>query len=236
MTYAVNHKMNKRLKRQDLYHRIGYEFENTRLADLALTHRSFGSQNNERLEFLGDSILNFTIAEALYRQFPEAKEGQLSRLRAQLVKGATLTEIARELNLGEDLNLGEGELKSGGHRRSSILADAVEALIGAIFIESGIVVCQERVLAWYESRLQEHSLESTEKDPKTQLQEFLQARQAPLPDYRVVDVDGEAHAQTFTIECHVSLLNRPTSAKAKNRRDAEKLSATQALEQLQRKL
>jgi ribonuclease III len=221
------------IKRQRLFKRIGYSFKDEKLVDLALTHRSFASLNNERLEFLGDSILNFTIAEALYRQYPQAKEGQLSRLRAQLVKGETLAEVAREFDLGDHLILGEGELKSGGHRRDSILSDTVEALIGAIYIEGGMDICQERVLAWYKSRLALHQLEFTEKDPKTQLQEFLQARRAPLPEYAVIDVTGVAHEQVFTVECRVSLLSKPTSAKATSRRAAEKLSASQALKKLQ---
>lgn len=220
------------ITRQRLYNRLGYEFKDPKLANLALTHRSCGAYNNERLEFLGDSILNFTIAEALYNQFPKAREGQLSRLRAQLVKGETLAEIARDYNLGECLNLGEGELKSGGFRRDSILADAVEALIGAIFTEAGIECCKERILDWYQSRLKQLSLESTQKDPKTQLQELLQAKHAPLPEYKVVNVSGEAHAQFFTVECRISLLAEPTVGKASSRRAAEKLSASQALKKL----
>ncbi len=218
---------------QRLFSRIGYRFQDVELVTLALTHRSKGARNNERLEFLGDSILNFTIGEALYRRFPDAKEGQLSRLRAQLVKGETLSEIAREFNLGDCLHLGEGELKSGGHRRDSILADAVEGLIGAIYIEAGIEICQQRILAWYNSRIQQQTLATTQKDPKTQLQEYLQARHAPLPEYNVIDISGEAHAQQFTVECRVALLKQPTCAKANSRRAAEKLSALRALQELQ---
>ncbi|TQV84052.1 ribonuclease III [Exilibacterium tricleocarpae] len=218
---------------QRLIKRIGHTFVDTDLLVLALTHRSCGSSNNERLEFLGDSILNFTIAETLFRRFPTAREGQLSRLRSQLVKGETLAEIARELVLGDSLILGEGELKSGGHRRDSILADTVEAIIGAIYLDAGMDACQKHLLAWYQSRLQELSLDTNPKDPKTQLQEYLQAQKAPLPKYSVVAVSGEAHAQAFTVECRVTLLQQPTVARAGSRRAAEKQAALSALQKLQ---
>ncbi len=218
-----------KLLKQRLFKRIGYEFQDPALAELALTHRSCGAHNNERLEFLGDSILNFTIAEALFKQFPDAKEGQLSRLRSQMVKGETLAEIAREFDMGPCLNLGEGEMKSGGHRRDSILADVVEAIIGAIHIESGITAAQERILSWYQARLSAICLDESVKDPKSQLQEFLQSRRAPLPKYEVVAVTGEAHAQQFTVECRVSLLKEAVSAQATNRRIAEKQAASEVL-------
>lgn len=218
---------------QRLLRRIGYSFDKIELLTLALTHRSCGAHNNERLEFLGDSVLNFTIGEALYRRFPQAREGQLSRLRAQLVKGETLAEIARELALGDSLILGEGELKSGGHRRESILADAVEAIIGAIYLDGGMAACRQRLLAWYQTRLDALSLDTSQKDPKTRLQEYLQARKVPLPQYTVVDVAGEAHAQAFTVQCSVALLPQPTLAQAGSRRAAEKLAASTALQQLQ---
>lgn len=137
----------------DLAKKLGYQFKDESMIELALTHRSHGKRNNERLEFLGDSILNFVIAEALYRRFPEAKEGQLSRLRAQLVKGETLAELAREMKLGDYLRLGSGELKSGGYRRDSILADSVEAIIGAIYLDSDMECCRPYILSWYQSRL-----------------------------------------------------------------------------------
>nr|WP_304609768.1 ribonuclease III [Motiliproteus sp. SC1-56] len=211
---------------------MGYRFDNPGLADLALTHRSCGARNNERLEFLGDSILNFVIADALYGQFPEAREGQLSRLRARLVKGVTLAEIAREMELGEYLKLGSGELKSGGFNRASILADAVEALIGAIYLDSDLETCRERVLAWYRSRLQGLTLEHTQKDPKTRLQEFLQAQRAELPRYHLIQVEGEAHAQTFYIECEVGLLAEHSKGQGSSRRIAEQQSAAAALKAL----
>nr|WP_277608558.1 ribonuclease III [Microbulbifer elongatus] len=216
---------------QRLGNRLGYQFTRAELLDLALTHRSHGSRNNERLEFLGDSILGFTISAALFEKFPDGREGQMSRLRAQLVSGETLAKVARELELGECLRLGEGEMKSGGHRRASILADAVEAIIGAIYLDSGFEAARERVLAWFAPRLQSLSLE-TAKDPKTRLQEWLQARQKPLPDYTVVEVAGEEHSQQFVVECRVSGLSEPAKGIAGNRRAAEKAAATEAYARL----
>ncbi|WP_295797789.1 ribonuclease III [uncultured Microbulbifer sp.] len=216
---------------QRLSNRLGHEFTRQELLTLALTHRSHGSRNNERLEFLGDSILGFTISAALFEKFPEGREGQMSRLRAQLVSGETLAKLARELELGECLRLGEGEMKSGGHRRASILADAVEAIIGAIYLDAGLEAARARVLAWFASRLQNLSLE-TAKDPKTRLQEWLQARQKPLPEYTVVEVAGEEHSQQFVVECRVSGLKAPVRGTAGNRRAAEKAAASEAYARL----
>lgn len=213
--------------------RIGHTFDDSGLLELAMTHRSFGGQNNERLEFLGDSIVNFIIAEALFQRFPQAREGQLSRLRARLVKGQTLAELAREMAFGECLRLGSGEMKSGGHRRESILADAVEAVLGAIYLDAGMEVARARVLSWYAERLEAISLDDTQKDPKTRLQEFLQSRQVPLPRYEVTSVEGEAHAQTFTVECHVEVLEEHTLGVGSSRRHAEQQAAAQALWRLE---
>tara|TARA_B100000809_G_scaffold66641_1_gene63447 strand:- start:3596 stop:4297 length:702 start_codon:yes stop_codon:yes gene_type:complete len=221
------------LKRQRLIKRLGYTFTDESLLDLALTHRSCGARNNERLEFLGDSILNFTMGEALFNKFPAAREGDLSRLRAQLVKGETLAEVAREFELGEQLNLGEGEIKSGGFRRDSILADTVEAIIGAIYLEAGMDVCQRHLLDWYAKRVRNISLDETRKDSKTQLQEYLQSCRAPVPEYKIIATSGESHAQQFTVECRVKLLPKPTVATASNRKLAEKESAAEALNLLQ---
>ncbi|WP_444931754.1 ribonuclease III [Microbulbifer sp. SSSA002] len=207
--------------------RLGHDFAQAELLELALTHRSHGSRNNERLEFLGDSILGFTIGAALYEQFPHGREGQLSRLRAQLVSGETLAKLARELDIGDCLRLGEGEMKSGGFRRASILADAVEALIGAIYLDAGLEAARARVLEWFAPRLQGLSLE-TVKDPKTRLQEWLQARKKPLPEYKVVDVSGAEHAQHFVVECRVSGLAQPVKGEASSRRNAEKTAAVEA--------
>lgn len=208
---------------------IGYSFNDESLLILALTHRSVGANNNERLEFLGDSILNFIIAEDLFRRFPKAREGQLSRLRAQLVKGVTLAEIAKEFGLGDYLLLGSGELKSGGFRRESILADAVESIIGAIFNDAGFEAAKERVLHWYSERLEGLTLQDTQKDPKTRLQEFLQSRQQALPDYEVVTVEGEAHAQTFYVECNIVMLKQKSRGSGSSRRVAEQKAARAAL-------
>lgn len=217
------------MTRQRLLNRLGYDFKDQTLFDLALTHRSHGAKNNERIEFLGDSILNFVVGESLFRRFPEAKEGQLSRLRAQMVKGETLAEIAREFDLGDSLILGEGEMKSGGFRRDSILADAVEAIIGAIYMDANMEVASERILTWYDSRLNSVTLERNSKDPKTELQEYMQSRKKSLPEYRVIDISGEAHAQHFTVECSISLLTETTIANASSRRVAEKKAAALAL-------
>ncbi|MHB0774030.1 ribonuclease III [Halomonas sp. WWR20] len=213
--------------------RIGYQFRDPALLELALTHRSYGGDNNERLEFLGDSIVNFVIAEALFQRFPQAREGQLSRLRARLVKGVTLAELAREFALGEYLRLGSGEMKSGGFRRDSILADAVEAVIGAIYLDGGMEIAKTRVLSWYGTRLEALDLQDTLKDPKTRLQEFLQSRQSALPRYEVVTIEGEAHDQTFTIECHVDMLSDHTLGVGASRRHAEQQAAERALTRLE---
>lgn len=215
-----------------LQRRIGYEFKQPDYLLLALTHRSFGNQNNERLEFLGDSIVNMVIAEHLFLHFEKAREGQLSRLRARMVKGVTLAEIGREFDLGKYLRLGSGELKSGGYRRESILADTVESIIGAIYLDSDFDTCREQVLRWFEHRLQNLNLQDTQKDPKTRLQEYLQSRQYPLPKYDVISVDGEAHAQTFHVSCALPSLDRKTTGVGSSRRLAEQQAARSALKAL----
>lgn len=212
---------------------LGYEYRDPVLLKVALSHRSYAPDNNERLEFLGDSVLNFVIAEALYERFPEAREGQLSRLRARLVKGATLAELGREFQLGDCLLLGSGEMKSGGHRRDSIIADAVEALIGAMLLDSSLDECRVRIREWFASRLDKLSLKDTQKDAKTRLQEYLQARQMALPVYDVLKVEGEAHAQTFHVECQVVALATPTRGTGGSRRLAEQEAAAAAMVQLE---
>ena len=215
-----------------LSQRLGYQFTDESLLTQALTHRSFARQNNERLEFLGDAILNCTIAQQLFERFPRAKEGQLSRLRAHLVKGETLAELGREFELGECLRLGSGELKSGGFRRDSILADAVEAVIGAISLDADLAEAQAVIQRWYQNRLADLNLSDNIKDSKTRLQEFLQSRKAPLPVYRVRDVSGEAHDQTFTVDCEVEGLEQATVGEGNSRRIAEQEAARAALEAL----
>jgi ribonuclease-3 len=219
--------------RSQLARRLGYEFRDFALAEQALTHRSYGNGHNERLEFLGDSLLNFLIAEALFQRFPAVREGDLSRMRAKLVKGETLAEIAREFDLGEWLNLGPGELKSGGHRRDSILADALEALIGAIYLDGGMEPCRERVLAWFDQRLHAVSPGEVNKDAKTRLQELLQARQRPLPIYHLVDTRGEAHSQQFAVECELASLGLRFAGVGNSRRSAEQCAAQAAIDHLQ---
>jgi len=230
---SVASQLNSRKSEILLQKQIGYVFQDPRLLKRALTHKSFSSSNNERLEFLGDSILNYCITEALFLAFPESPEGRLSRLRAQLVKGETLAGIALDLELGKSLYLGEGELKSGGSKRSSILADAVEALLGAIVLESGELEAKKVVLKLFDSRLSELNLQTTTKDYKTLLQEWLQARQKPLPSYSVKEIQGEAHNQTFVVECGVEGLKKATSATASNRKSAEKKAAQLMLELLE---
>ena len=215
-----------------LENRLGHHFANQELLTLALTHRSCGSRNNERLEFLGDAILNLVAGEALFRQFPEAREGQLSRLRSRLVKGETLATLARGFDLGDYLRLGSGELKSGGYRRDSILADATEALIGAIYLDAGMEVARACVLNWLADELASVTIKDTNKDPKTQLQEVLQSRGCELPVYQVVDIQGEPHDRTFLVECQVNLLDNKTRGQGGSRRIAEQAAATEALKAL----
>jgi ribonuclease-3 len=202
------------------------------LLQRALRHRSIGSDNNERLEFLGDAILSYVISVELFQRFPEVDEGRLSRLRASLVKGDTLAVVARELSLGDYLQLGPGELKSGGFRRSSILADAFEALLGAIYLDSDIATVQRVTLRLFNDRLLAISPETALKDPKTRLQEYLQSRQFPLPDYEVTQISGKAHAQTFTVRCRIEALQMEVGAEATSRRKAEQLAAKLILEKL----
>lgn len=210
---------------------LDYRFNDEALLETALTHRSVTQNNNERLEFLGDAVLGMVIAEELFKRFPKANEGELSRLRASLVKGVTLAEIARSFELGEVIRLGQGELKSGGFRRNSILADAFEAILGAIYLDGGFESCRKIILKHFSSRLDAVSPETAQKDPKTRLQEHLQATQQPLPNYDVVDIAGEAHAQTFTVECLVDGM-AAVRAKASSRRKAEQAAAEMILETL----
>lgn len=212
---------------------VGYTFERPELLQEALTHRSAGSHNNERMEFLGDSVLNFVIAAELFRRFPQAAEGDLSRLRATLVKGDRLAEIAGRLKLGEFLVLGSGELKSGGFRRSSILSDALEAVFGAVLLDGGFQRAHDLILDIYHDLLDSLPDVSQLKDPKTRLQEFLQARKLPLPEYVVAEVTGEAHRQVFTIACKVESLGIDTQGSGNSRRKAEQNAALQALGQLE---
>jgi ribonuclease-3 len=211
---------------------LQYQFCNLELLRVALTHCSASGANNERLEFLGDSILNHVIAEALYRRFPDASEGEMSRMRASLVKGETLAEVAVELELGDNLRLGAGERKSGGHRRSSILADALEAVVGAILMDSDVEQCRDRVLVWFAPRLQRLALGAADKDAKTQLQEYLQGRSKPLPEYDLLSIEGVDHEQQFRVACRLSKPFLVVEGRGASRRKAEQDAATLALERL----
>lgn len=217
---------------QALQQRLGYRFDDEALLRLALRHRSVAGGNNERLEFLGDSILNHVIAESLYQRFHTAREGQLSRLRASLVKGETLAEIGRELGLGEHLVLGPGERKSGGHRRASILADAVEAIAGAILLDGGMDTCRDSLLRWYGDRLQKLSADAADKDAKTRLQEWLQGRGKGLPEYELLSVQGADHRQQFRVRCHLADMDMSFEGLDSSRRRAEQRAAAAALEVL----
>ena len=212
--------------------KLTYQFKDPELLDLALTHRSANGKHNERLEFLGDSILSFVIADDLYHRFPKINEGDMSRMRATLVRGHTLAELGREFELGDYLKLGPGELKSGGFRRDSILADAVEAIIGAIYLDSGTEAVRGIILSWYQTRLDAIKPGVSQKDPKTRLQEFLQGRRKPLPVYTVTNIKGEAHNQEFTVSCDVAGIGMPVIGKGTSRRKAEQAAAETALEQL----
>lgn len=209
---------------EELGRKLGYQFKNPQLFTLALTHRSKGEENNERLEFLGDSIVNFVIAEALYLQFPYAQEGDLSRIRATLINRDTLGNLARSFQVGRFLILGPGELKSGGSERLSILSCAMEAIIGSIFLDGGFDAVRERILQWYEPLLSSISKKG-HKDPKTMLQEYLQHRHMHLPTYSVEVIEGEAHQQTFVVSCSIEGIAEKTTGKGSSRRRAEQDAA-----------
>ncbi len=218
-----------------LCRRLNYQFKKTAYLKQALTHCSAGSENYERFEFLGDSILSFVIANELFHRFPSHTEGQLSRLRSFLVRGEMLAELAKELGLGDFLFLGQGELKSGGFRRASILADSLEAVFAAVFFDGGINAAKEVILKIFHSRLEDPNLNDCLKDAKTQLQEYLQAEKYSLPEYTLVKVDGDEHDQMFYVTCAVSGIALTTQGQGPNRRKAEQLAAKSLLEQLQKK-
>ncbi len=211
---------------------IDYQFADIRLLQQALTHRSVGSNNNERLEFLGDAILSFIISDVIYHKFSGIDEGQLSRLRAALVKGDNLANKARTLNLGQYLKLGAGELKSGGFQRASILADALEAIIGAVYLDANEPSVRQFILTLFAGELENINLDRATKDPKTRLQELLQSRGCPVPEYEVIEVEGKTHQQVFTVSCNIESLGQSVSAKGSSRRKAEQMAAEKVLEQL----
>jgi ribonuclease III len=216
-----------------LSRRLGYHFKQSDYLKQALTHRSVGSKNYERFEFLGDSILSFVIAHELFTLFPLQSEGELSRLRSFLVKGDMLAEIGKELDLGDFLILGQGELKSGGFRRSSILADALEAVFAAVFLDGGVEAAKQVILKLYRTRLEEHPLTDCLKDAKTLLQEYLQSKKKPLPEYKLTKMEGDEHEQVFYVTCQVEGMAYKASGQGPTRRKAEQIAAKSLLKQLQ---
>jgi len=211
----------------------GYLFKQQDLLQQALTHRSFSrNSNNERLEFLGDSVLNLIISKCIYQRFVDADEGALSRIRAALVKEETLAQIAREINLGDFINLGGGELKSGGYRRASILSDALEAIIGAIYLDSNYRQTETAVLTLFQNQLDNIDIAASLKDPKTRLQEYLQARQQDLPVYEVEKTTGKSHAQLFTVRCSIGNPELGAHGTGTSRKKAEQQAAQKLLDEL----
>lgn len=217
-----------------LEERLGHRFSDARLLEQALTHRSRGADNNERLEFLGDGVLGCAVADELYARFPQLSEGKLTRLRASLVREEALAEIGKALGMERLLRLGEGELAAGPEPRPSILADAVEAVLGAVFLDGGYAAARSAVLAVFGAHLDRLDPERPAKDAKTRLQELLQARYRRLPEYRVVGVEGEAHRQSFQVECSVEGLDRRATGTGTSRQRAEQQAAKALLEKIER--
>lgn len=211
---------------------FGYQCHDLHIFESALTHRSAGGQHNERLEFLGDAVLNCVTADVLYRYFPQSPEGELSRYRATLVSGESLAALAATLNLGDRMQLGSGELKSGGFRRKSILADALEALFGAVYLDGGFAAAAAVIEKIFEPLLPQLPSAAQLKDPKTRLQEALQARAVAVPDYVVESITGEPHAQHFRLQCEVPTLSIKTFGEGSSRRSAEQEAAKAAIDQL----
>ncbi|MEO5595667.1 MAG: ribonuclease III [Lysobacteraceae bacterium] len=203
----------------------GHRFADEALLRQALTHRSANARHNERLEFLGDALVNLFVAQTLFERWPKADEGALTRARAEMVRESSLAAIARELDLGAHLQLGPGEMKTGGHRRDSILADALEALIGAIHLDAGFETCRAVVLQWFESRISAMPAGKIGKDAKTRLQEWLQARQLPLPDYQLIDSSGDEHDLIFRVRCAIDQLALAAEGCGGSRRAAEQQAA-----------
>lgn len=210
----------------------GHRFGDPSLLQRAFRHRSMGIGHNERFEFLGDAVLGSIIAEALFQRWPVAREGQLTRARSRLVRRSTLAKLARQLDIGKHLELGPSERKSGGRQRDSILADAVEAFIAAVYLDAGYDACRSVVLSLFQEQLQSLTLDELKKDAKTQLQEWLQAQHHPLPTYELIKTEGQAHQQTFTVSCTVSLLPKPFQGRGESIKDAEQQAASQVLNTL----
>ncbi|MEP7276117.1 MAG: ribonuclease III [Betaproteobacteria bacterium] len=208
--------------------RLRHAFRQPALLRQALTHRSYGTPHNERLEFVGDAVLNCAVALALFERFPELPEGDLSRARANLVNRDTLAQLARRIDLGAGLRLGDGETKSGGADRASIVADALEAVIGAVFVDGGFAAARTFIDDIYAELLRDADPATLSKDPKTRLQEWLQARKYPVPEYTVVATAGEAHSQQFTVDCRIAVLGLVTQGTGSSRRAAEQEAAAAA--------
>jgi ribonuclease-3 len=211
----------------------GHVFRDPALLAQALTHRSAGTPHNERLEFLGDALVGLIVAEALYLRWPKADEGAMTRARAELVRESSLARIARDLELGARLTLGPGEMKSGGHRRDSILSDALEAVVGAIYLDVGFEACRAAVMPWFEPQMDALPAGGIGKDPKTRLQEWLQARQRPLPTYELVSESGEEHARVFHVRCVLTEPALEAEGSGGSRRASEQDAASVALAQLE---
>jgi ribonuclease-3 len=220
-------------KLAQLQQKLGYSFHDIKLLHQALTHRSADEMHNERLEFLGDAILSFVVADYLYHELTRIDEGQLSRMRAHLVKGETLAKVGRQLSLGGILNLGQGEQRSGGTERNSILSDAVEAIIAAVYLDGGLTAASDLIHRLLADLLRNPVAALQAKDPKSRLQEQLQAAGLPVPTYQIQQVQGSQHQQTFIVSCHISAHAINTTGQGTSRRKAEQQAATTALQQLQ---
>ena len=215
-----------------IYRKLGYYFRNSELLERALRHRSLGKKSNERLEFLGDAILDFIVAEELFRRYPDTKEGDLSRMRANLVNGEVLAELADELGLWSEIKFGNGEVMTQGHKSHYILADAMEAIIGAIYLDSGFTVTQRHVLNWLSPKIEKLS-GTVQKDPKSLLQEAMQHQKLPLPLYEIVEESGADHLKTFKVSCKVEGVSDLTYGTAHSRRAAEQSAAEAMLAKLE---
>jgi ribonuclease-3 len=223
------------VKLQKLEKILGYRFKDRNLLNLALSHRSFSSRNNERLEFLGDSVLGVVVTEFLYQKFPDFQEGKLSPMRSSVVRAESLAEVGTDLNLGSYLLLGAGEQKSGSHRRNSILGDTVEAIIGAVYLDSGMESVKLCIKRWFKTFLDNSLNVTSEKDAKTALQEWLQQRGKTLPDYELIDTGGQPHSRLFTVRCKIDAVESAMTATSSSLRRAEQLVAELLIKELEQK-
>ncbi len=219
---------------EELTNKLNYTFQDLKFLKLALTHRSKGGDHNERLEFLGDAVVNFIIAELLFHHYPNATEGELSRWRASLVNRDALAELAKTFDLGRFILLGPGELRSGGNKRESILSCTMEAVIGGIYLDGGFNAAREKITEWYESLIESLAPAASHKDPKTLLQEYLQRRRLPLPLYKVDHIKGEAHQQEFIVSCTVEGMETKTLGEGTSRRRAEQKAAQNMLDRFKK--